>query len=337
MSLSPLVSPAVPPLRFNFPGLRIGIAEYPEGPTGVTVFYFPQRVYTAVDIRGGSPGTTFTDLLRTGYGQFVSAIAFCGGSAYGLEAGCAVASGLLSSGRASHKWGEIAVVPSAVVFDFKGRDNGIYPDRSLGLAALEGAREGCFPCGSRGAGRFVHCGSYFGQEFMEQSGQGAAFAEFGATKVAVFTVVNARGVVMDRAGRPVLGNRDHQSGLRSSIIEDLGRGKRTVPTELAAATGLGENTTLTLLVTNRQLRQDQLQRLAVATHTSMARAIQPFHTGRDGDTLFAATTAEISEGDPDLSDLCALSSELAWDAVLNCVPASAPELAYGKGRENLNS
>jgi L-aminopeptidase/D-esterase-like protein len=330
MSMSPL-----PALSFGFSGLRVGIAEYSDGPTGVTVFHFPRRAYAVVDVRGGSPGTTFTDALRMAYGKFVSAIAFCGGSAYGLEAGCGVAAGLLESGSASHEWGNIAVVPTAVVFDFKGRDNSVYPDRALGLAALQSAREGWFPYGTRGAGRFVHCGSYFGRSFMEQSGQGAAFGEFGATKVAVFAVVNARGVIVDRAGRALLGNRDRQSGLRTSVVEDLRSGKRPLPAETAPTAVLSENTTLSLLVTNRELRQDELQRLAVSTHSSMARAIQPFHTERDGDTFFAVSTAEISRGDPDLSDLCVFSSELAWDAVLNCVstpvPAIGPECPIDGG------
>src|ERR1700756_5080110 len=40
------------------------------------------------------------------------------------------------------------------------------------------------------------------------------------------------------------------------------------------------------------------QRLAIETHASMARAIQPFHTSRDGDTLFAVTTATCDASDP---------------------------------------
>ena len=83
---------------------------------------------------------------------------------------------------------------------------------------------------------------------------------------------------------------------------------------------MSENTTLTLLVTNRQLRQEDLKRLVVATHTSMARAIQPLHTERDEDNFFAVTTAEVSTSDPHLSDRCELSGELAWDAVLNRAP-----------------
>ncbi len=30
-------------LEFDFPGLLMGCAEYSEGPTGCTVFYFPKE------------------------------------------------------------------------------------------------------------------------------------------------------------------------------------------------------------------------------------------------------------------------------------------------------
>ena len=297
MSLSPRVPPLVPARSFAFPGLRVGIVEYSAGSTGITFFHFSECAYAAVDVRGGSPGTTCTDALRAAYGKFVSGIAFCGSSAYGLEAGC-------------------AVMPAAVVFDCKGRDNDAHPNRASGFTALHSTREDWFPCGARGAGWFVYCGTYFGQAFMEQSGQGAAFAEFGRTELGIFTVVNALGVVVNREEQPVLGNLDRRSGLCSLVAEDLRRGKKPHPTGPAAGADVSDNATLTLLVTNRQRKQEELQCLAVATHTSMARAIQPFHTETDGDTFFAVTTAEVSTSDPHLSDLCVLSAELAWDAEL---------------------
>ena len=213
----PSASEASPSLRFDFPGLRIGIAEYPEGPTGVTVFQFPERVFGGVDTRGGAPGSSLTQALNASFGKYVSAVVFCGGSTYGLEAASGVAAGLLRSGAASQKWGEVAVVPAAVLFDFKGRHNNVCPDRELGLAALKAAREGWFPLGTRGAGAFVHCGSYFGERFMERSGQGAAFLDLGTTRLAVFTVVNARGVIVDREGRVILGNRDPHTGSRTAV------------------------------------------------------------------------------------------------------------------------
>ena len=331
MPLRPHVPVDAPAHQFPFAGVRIGVAEYEDGPTGITLFHFPERAYAVVDVRGGSPGTAFTDTLRMSFGRFVSGIAFCGGSAYGFEAATGVSTALLESGAASTKWGDIAVIPCAVVFDFKGRHNSVYPDVTLGRAALAAAQPNWFPYGKHGAGRFVHVGSYFGESRMEQAGQGAAFCKWGTTKVAVFTVVNSRGVLVDRKGRTVLGNRDRESGKRVAISESIQLG-RARPLAGTSATIVCENTTLTLLLTNRRMGRDELTRLAITTHSSMARAIQPFHTERDGDTLFAVTTGEISDQEPDSSDLAVLASELAWDAVLNCVPLDRSETDSHGGR-----
>jgi hypothetical protein len=57
-------------------------------------------------------------------------------------------------------------------------------------------------------------------------------------------------------------------------------------------------------------------------HTSMARAIQPFSTYDDGDTLFALSTEEIDappEG-PSPIDLDTIAGETMWDAILASVP-----------------
>jgi len=306
-------------LEFDFPALSIGCAEYTEGPTGVTVFQFPDRVFAAVDCRGGSPATSLTDLIRFNYGKFVSAIVFAGGSTYGLEAASGVAAGLLSEGSASARWDGVAIVPGAAVFDFRSRDNSIHPDCNLGAAALDSARPGCFPLGPHGAGRFVHCGKLLGDKCMERAGQGAAFGQFRSTKIAVFTVVNAIGCIMDRAGGVVLGNRDAASGIRLTPAESLERmSEERIDGDTSEQAEMASNTTLTLVVTNREMSQVQLQRLAIETHTSMARGIQPFHTSRDGDTLFAVSTGEERASDADITELCLSASDLAWTAILNC-------------------
>ena len=40
-SLAPVTVFEGPQLAFGFPALRVGVAEYEEGPTGCTVFWFP--------------------------------------------------------------------------------------------------------------------------------------------------------------------------------------------------------------------------------------------------------------------------------------------------------
>ena len=311
-------------IEFDFPSVLIGVAEYDEGPTGVTVFYFPNRVFGAVDVRGGAAGTMLTDALRINYGKYIDAITFAGGSDYGLEAASGVTSELLASGRRSGDWDDIPVVPSAILFDFPGRSNRIHPDKELGRAALKAAQPNCCFVGTRGAGRFVYVGKYFGHAFMERAGQGCAFMELGETKLLIATVVNARGVILDRQRQVIRGNRNPQTGARRHVGEELKQRPPTLQrekldverTQLRAA-----NTTLTLLVTNEELSYSELQHLAIQTHSSMARAIEPFHTCRDGDSFFAVTTAEVRNSAVDCSDLAIHAAELAWDAVLNSIPA----------------
>jgi L-aminopeptidase/D-esterase-like protein len=316
-----------PVLTFDWPAIEVGIGSYEEGPTGVTVIRFPKRASMMVDVRGGAPGTVNTDILRLGYSRpFGDAIVFSGGSAYGEETITAVATGLKDDGVRSGDFTDVAVVPGAIIYDFGGRRfNEIYPDKRLAQAALRAVRPGVFPLGAQGAGRMAMQGGYFGCN--AHSGQGGAFRQVGAVKIAAFTVVNAYGAVTDRAGRLVACNRPKSWGNLTATSELL----RNLPQSLNAnwdaaavapdAAGT-RNTTISLIVTNQKLDSASLQRMAVQVHTSMARAIQPFSTSEDGDTLFAASTQEVdSEFRP--VTLTTIASEVMWDAVLASVPANA--------------
>jgi L-aminopeptidase/D-esterase-like protein len=315
----PLTAFTGPVLELDFPDLHIGVAEYEAGPTGATVFHFPAGAMAAVDVRGGAAATVNTERLRLGHERpTVRAVVFAGGASFGLEAAAGVMSGLLERDREATHWERVPTVTGAVVYDFRHRSNAIYPDKNLGRAALEAARPGDFPLGARGAGRCVHVGKFFGPRYMESAGQGGAFRQVARTKIAVFTVVNAVGAIVDRQGRVVRGNRAPESGLRTSFAADLldGTGQRKRQLETAPSPPL-ENTTLTVLVINRRMRHLELERLAIQTHTSMARAIQPFHTEHDGDVLFAVSTGEAEDGDVPANDLAIHAGEVAWDAVLN--------------------
>jgi L-aminopeptidase/D-esterase-like protein len=326
-TLQPRITLSGPALEFDFEAVHIGTAEYDEGPTGATVLYFPSRVVAAVDVRGGSPGTSGTDTLRFGYDTpLVDAIVLAGGSSYGLEAVEGVRGELLSTGKRDTSRFNIANVLGAIIYDFPYRANSVYADKELGRAAYRAARPGRFPLGARGAGRSASVGKYFGFRYGEQAGQGAAFRQVGKTKLLVVTVVNALGNIVDRQGRVVRGNRDPESGVRTHIYDDLhsGAGARkrdaeSKRSEMPAGANALSNTTLTVVVTNQKLLYWELQRLAVQVHTSMARSIQPFQTRRDGDVLFAVTTAEVGNAALDAADLATAASELAWDAVLASV------------------
>lgn len=64
-------------------GVKVGTAEYEDGPTGCTAIVFESGAVAATDIRGGAPG-----VVGDGYG-FLSALVFAGGSLLGLAAGAA--------------------------------------------------------------------------------------------------------------------------------------------------------------------------------------------------------------------------------------------------------
>jgi 6-aminohexanoate-oligomer endohydrolase len=86
-----------------------------------------------------------------------------------------------------------------------------------------------------------------GRQRAEPSGQGGVVREAGPTKVAVFCMVNALGVVVGRDGRVVRGNRDPATGEHpaESLRRRLGAGEPADP-------GRGI-TTLAVVITNRRL------------------------------------------------------------------------------------
>ena len=300
----PAPSPGRADVAFDIPGVSVGTAEYTEGPTGCTVIRFDGAARTAIDARGGAVG------LSGGY-EVHQAIVFAGGSVYGLEAAAGVGTGLLrEQGNRTH-WAALQHVSGAVIYDFSARDTAIAPDAALGRAALRAARPGRFPVGRCGAGRSASVGKI---DFSraEFAGQGAAYRAFGPVKVLVATVVNAVGVVVDRDGRVVRGN-VHPDGRRRRPADDVAAGLGTGdgPAPLAG------NTTLTVLVTNARLPERSLRQLGTQVHSSMHRAIQPFHTEIDGDILFTVTTDEVDLEGTTATGLGALASEVAWDAVLS--------------------
>ena len=308
-----------PTLVFDWPAVEIGIGSYEAGPTGLTIFRFPNKATAAVDVRGGAPGTVNTDLLRLGYARpFVDAVVFSGGSAYGEEAVTAVMTGLKDDGVRSGDLNNIGLAAGAIIYDFLGhRLNEIYPDKRLALAALHDLRPGVFPLGAQGAGRMAMQGGFFG--CGAHSGQGGAFRQIGDTKVAAFAVVNAFGAITDRDGRMVSCHRDPAWG---DLVKTSDLLARAAERAAAAPSGPTRNTTISLVITNRKMGPADLQRLAVQVHTSMARAIQPFSTYEDGDTLFAVSTQEVGAPDmrPTLGAIDFIAAETMWDAILASVP-----------------
>jgi L-aminopeptidase/D-esterase-like protein len=310
-------------LEFDFPGLEIGVAAYSQIPTGCTVFIFDAGMYPAgvmleVDARGGAT-------WQSGAYDTVNAISLAGGSVYGLEAAAGVAAELF----AQSGYRDLVAVSGAVIYDVSVveepngfRSRGIYPDKALGQAAVQAAHPGRFPMGNQGAGSGAYVGQWANWPYeRERGGQGGAFRQIGAIKLAIFTVVNALGVIVDRQGQVVRGGLDQRTGVRMTPMQDAEAMLADVAGSADAGAGLPggltRHTTLTVLVTNVAFPRELLRQMGRQVHSSMARAIQPFHTPDDGDILFTASTGEIAAEGIDSTALGVVASEMAWDAVLS--------------------
>ncbi|MFF5077326.1 P1 family peptidase [Actinoplanes sp. NPDC000266] len=295
-------------VTFDMPGVAVGTAEYDAGPTGATVISLPPRSRTAVDRRGGSAG-----LL--GAFPVNDAICLAGGSTFGLAAATGVLDEMLR--RSGHRtdFAALPVVSGAVVYDFAPRDNAVYPDAELGRAAFISARTDRVAVGRVGAGISATVGKAVDTR-AEYAGQGAAFTAVGPAKVLVVTIVNAIGVIVDRAGSVRRGNLGPATGERHPTYPDYTARIATGSPGSPSAPSTTGHTTLTVVLTNVRMDDFELSQFATQVHSSMHRAIQPFHTIADGDTLFAVTTDEVTVATPSLA-VGALASELAWDAVLS--------------------
>ncbi len=302
-------------LAFDFPGVSIGVAEYEEGPTGCTVVAFDRPRRTSIDVQGGWPATI-------GGHEYNRAIVMAGGSIYGLEAQAGVVAELTSTAAASppgDPTSRFQPVSGAIIYDFGStrRDASIYLDYFIGRAAASTLREGWFPLGSRGGARCARIGSLLFQQ-SEPGGQSAAFREMGGVKVLVCTVVNALGGIVDREGRVVRGNRHPETGERLRILPEVERrlaGGSAPPTLPRPPIFRSQHTTLTTVITNAKMDQAALRQFGRQVHSSMARAIEPFHSILDGDVLYAVTTDEVDAPIPS-EMLAVLAREVAWDAVL---------------------
>jgi L-aminopeptidase/D-esterase-like protein len=349
----------------DVPGLSVGHAPATTGDpvsSGVTVIACPAGAVGAVDVRGGGPGTRETDLLKPSNSvQTVHAVALCGGSAYGLDAAGGVMAGLEARGIGFPVLGEdgpiVPIVPAAVIFDLPVGDPASRPDAATGRAALDAAlaADADTPAGRRsgtvGAGTGASAGALKGG-----FGEASAVVAPGRT-VAVGLVVNAAGSVVDPATGELWGRR---AGLGDEFDRDgvpeqataaglsalLARGLGGTKIPPGPATGL--NTTIGVVATDAPVTKAQAERLAMAAHDGLARAVRPAHLPMDGDTFFALSPVTPDDGagggaplpragvsDAELAVLSAEAATCAERAVVHAVLAADSAFGVPSWRETV--
>jgi len=295
-------------LEFKFPGVTFGVAEYLKAQTGCTVIRFEKPAMTAIDKRGGAVGFI---------GDYYESDALClaGGSLYGLESVSGVAEAIYEGRNYSTGFNDIACVTGGIIYDFGRRSSTVYPDKVLGLSAARNTLPNRFLLGAVGAGVSASVGSGFEFNRAEQGGQGAAYRNINNAYFLSIVVLNSFGAIHERNNQVIKGNRNSENGVRESFLEDL---ESRIVDGRPTTQSLG-NTTLSAFITNVKLDYFSLSQIGKQIHSSMSRAIQPFHTVTDGDVCWAFSTGDIEMSQLNSTAIGLIGSELMWDATVSAV------------------
>lgn len=271
-------------------GVKVGHSSNVRNKTGCTVLLVAHPYVTAVDSRGGWPGTYDTDSLGMGKTFFRKhAIFLVGGDIYGLQCAAGIQRYLIERRMASkEKPGALPGVVGADIFDIEFGSNVPSTDYlMLGYTACKNATSERVQEGNHGAGVGATVGKMKGIQYATKGGVGSSMIKISRdAKVGALVVCNAIGNVFDGSGRTIAGTRRGLKGSDYVEIEDLGRHyarrKGTIP----------RATTIGIVVTNVRLTHEQAHKVAEMAHDGLARCIRPVHTTTDGDTLFCISTEQ---------------------------------------------
>ena len=307
-------------------GFRVGNASDAALKSGTTVMTAEQPFTAAVHVMGGAPGTRETDLLAPGrLVRKVDALVLSGGSAFGLDAASGVADAMAESGRGFPVGAvRVPIVPAAILFDLLNGGDKHWkenPYRYFGRLALQNAGMD-FELGTAGAGAGATTANLKG-------GLGSASLVLGnGITVGALVAANPVGSVTIPGSSKFwaapfeIGDEFGQAGLPEEAPDlgatFLGKHKSLDP---------GANTTIAVVATDADLTRSQAQRMAVAAHDGLARAIVPSHTPFDGDLVFAAAigTAEHAIEDHDTAAICHAASLCLARAVPRGIRYATPE------------
>ena len=301
---------------------RIGHAQDASHATGCTAILCERGAWAGADVRGGSPASRETELLRpVNTVQQIHCVMLSGGSAFGLEAGDGAMRFLEERGVGFDTgFGRVPIVCGASLFDLGLVSGRVRPDKAMGYEACRNALDGGEPReGNVGAGAGATVGKLLGPGRMMKSGLGICALQIGDVQCAAVTAVNALGDVVDYdTRRPLAGlltkEENRLADTVQALYEEIGRSRSL----------WGGNTTLSCVVTNARLDKAQCGKLASSAHDGLAQTIRPVHSTADGDTIFlmASGEAEVS-----VDALGALATECVARSVNRAVLQAEP--AYG--------
>lgn len=272
-------------------GILVGHAQDFRGGSGCTVVLCPGGAVTAVDTRGGAPGTRETDCLRAeNFVPCAHAVFLTGGSAFGLDC----AGGImrwLEERRIGIDVGatHVPIVPGAVLNDLAFTEGKCRPDAAMGYRACENATAEESRQGNIGAGTGACIGRLAGNSIgTMKGGLGTASLSVGDLVVGAIVAVNCNGDV-----------RDPETG--ETLAGTFASGSATIAGSYNLMTGAisgysegyFKNTTIGVVATNAALTKATANRVAVMAQDGLARAIDPIHTLGDGDVVFCMSSGTV--------------------------------------------
>lgn len=287
------------------PGIRVGHWTDRVAETGCTVVVLPEPNVVTAEARGAAPGTREYALLQPGMRvEQAQAILLTGGSAFGLSAADGVVRMVEAEGRGHETpFGNVPIVPAAVLFDLYPGDPSVRPGPEQGAEAYRTATGEPVEQGRVGAGAGATAAKWRGPEHIRPGGLGSATRKAGDAMVGAIVAVNAIGDVFTVTGEPLTGG-EHEPG----------------PPAMVPQAFVEENTTLVVVATDGRLDRIELTRLVVRAHDAIGACIRPSHTRWDGDIVFA-----VSCGDAEAD--CDVAAEAAFGATAAAIEVAVRSAA----------
>ncbi|MBR3685408.1 MAG: P1 family peptidase [Clostridia bacterium] len=291
---------------------KIGHYTDSEKGTGCTVILCEDGAVGGCSIRGSSPATRETDLLKTEKTvSSVNAVVLSGGSAFGLEAGSGVMDYLYEQGK-GYNAGKyrVPIVVGASIYDLEYKDFG-YPNKQAGYEAAKSAKSGNFERGVIGGASGATISKLLGMPTAIKTALGVQTYSINGLEIAVIMLVNALGDVI-KDGEIIAGALD-PNGKPISIKKIFTMG------------GIDEpkcaNTTIGCIITNAKLTKAQANLLSDLAHDGFALALSPSHTRFDGDAMFTLASGEV---DVAFDTLGAIIPDLTARAIQSSVTETEP-------------
>ncbi len=296
-------------IRFtDIDSIKVGNAQNLKAATGCTVIICEEGATGGVDVRGGSPGTRETDLLRPeNLVDKIHAVVLSGGSAFGLDAASGVMKYLEENDIGFDvQVTKVPIVCSAVLFDLVVGDYNVRPDFDMGYSAAKNANNKEIQSGNIGAGTGATVGKLLGVGRAMKGGLGSYAVQVGDLKVGAIVAVNCLGDVIDpKTGKILAGLLDEKGekliGTENILIENYNERKNI----------FSGNTTIGVVATNGIFTKAEANKLASMSHNGYARAMRPAHTIFDGDTIFTMATGKVEADINVVGLLAARTMEMA--------------------------